>query len=99
MNVLQNCANCFILNQSPLVLQFSDCPYGAVCQTEIRSKANFWAEEHDGEVYMHICPEEYCCQAETCLPYATCADHRLVKWRAFMFVCRKKAERVVVSQY
>ncbi len=53
-----------------------DCPYGGLCETEVKSKANFWGEEHDNEVKLHLCPPGYCCQRAYCDPYDMCAENR-----------------------
>ena len=52
------------------------CPYGAWCTNDVRAKANFWGEVHEGQVFMYLCPEGYCCQDQTCQSYDVCAPHR-----------------------
>ncbi len=52
------------------------CPYGAKCNKDIKSKANFWGDVHNGKVTMFPCAEGYCCQQEVCPSFNTCADNR-----------------------
>ena len=54
------------------------CPYGANCSTSvIRARANYWGEVYNQRVYMHVCPEEYCCQSTACESIHECAPHRV----------------------
>ncbi len=52
------------------------CPSGAICDEDVKVKANFWGEEHNNEIFMHICPDEYCCQHASCDALQSCAPHR-----------------------
>ena len=55
----------------------NSCPYGASCESFVKSKTNFWgAPQADGKVTMYGCPSGYCCQDETCEDYNTCAKNR-----------------------
>ncbi len=53
------------------------CPYGAVCDREVRAKPNFWGEATNGRIKMHMCPTGYCCQQQSCSPWNTCAENRV----------------------
>ena len=55
----------------------SSCPYGAECDIDVRSKANFWGNEHNNEIQMYLCPDDYCCQNLTCINYNECAPNRI----------------------
>ena len=52
------------------------CPYGALCNDNIKAKANFWGEEYDNEVDMYLCPEDYCCPDAHCTTFDKCAFNR-----------------------
>ena len=53
-----------------------ECPYGALCDVDIKAKANFWGNQHGDEIYMYLCPEGYCCQDLTCYTFDVCASKR-----------------------
>ncbi len=54
----------------------TDCPYGGLCEQDVKSKANFWGEETGNEVKLHQCPPGYCCPRQFCDPYDECAPNR-----------------------
>ncbi len=58
------------------ILFLTDCPYGGICDQDVKVKANFWGEEHNNDIYMHICPSGYCCPEASCDSLQTCAPHR-----------------------
>ena len=53
-----------------------ECPYGAQCNIDVQAKANFWGVEHNDEVHMYLCPQEYCCLNQLCDGYNSCGPYR-----------------------
>ena len=53
-----------------------DCPYGARCEDDISSVANFWGyADRKWAVFQH-CPQDYCCSSHTCPSINSCAANR-----------------------
>ena len=53
-----------------------DCPYGARCDNDISSVANFWGYEDQRLAVFQHCPQDYCCSSHTCPSITSCADNR-----------------------
>ena len=53
-----------------------ECPYGGLCDFNIRALPNFWGYRHDGGIKFQVCPRGYCCSKQHCESYDTCADNR-----------------------
>ena len=55
------------------------CPYGAKCHRGIWNTPGFWGHTGgEGDVVMHVCPEDYCEMNVTSLiSYDSCTDHRI----------------------
>lgn len=53
------------------------CPYGAICDSGIRSKGNYWGYLNKDRhlVFIH-CPTSYCCLSDKCQSYNSCNEHR-----------------------
>ena len=53
-----------------------ECPYGGLCDFNIRALPNFWGYRYDGGIKFQVCPRGYCCAKQKCESYDTCAANR-----------------------
>lgn len=57
-------------------IQCKECPYGGQCVQGIRAVANFWGFVSNNSVRFQHCPKGYCCSANQCLSFDSCATLR-----------------------
>lgn len=52
------------------------CPYGGICEDEIRSVPNYWGYVTGNEIVMKHCIQGQCCNNDPCPGYHNCAANR-----------------------
>ena len=52
------------------------CPYGGICDGDIRSVPSYWGYVANGEIIFEHCIQGHCCYTDPCPGYYHCAQNR-----------------------
>ncbi len=52
------------------------CPFGGICEEEIRSVPGYWGYQSNGEIFLQHCIQGQCCDTDPCPGYDHCAANR-----------------------